>query len=41
MSHKKVSDSTMAYGEFSQYYDFLGWNAFAKASAIRLQSFFG
>jgi ubiquinone/menaquinone biosynthesis C-methylase UbiE len=29
-----------AYGEFSRYYDLLGWNAFARSSAIRLKSFF-
>lgn len=29
-----------AYGDFSQYYDMLGWSAFARNSAARLQSFF-
>jgi ubiquinone/menaquinone biosynthesis C-methylase UbiE len=29
-----------AYGDFSQYYDLLGWNGFARSSAIRLQAFF-
>jgi len=29
-----------AYGEFSQYYDLLGWNRFAKVCAVRLKSFF-
>jgi SAM-dependent methyltransferase len=29
-----------AYGDFAQHYDLLGWGAFARASAIRLKSFF-
>ncbi len=29
-----------AYGDFSRYYDLLGWNLFARDSAIRLKSFF-
>jgi SAM-dependent methyltransferase len=29
-----------AYGDFSQYYDMLGWGAFARNSAIRLKAFF-
>lgn len=29
-----------AYGEFSRYYDLLGWNKFAAAAAVRLRSFF-
>ena len=28
-----------AYGDFSKYYDFLGWNKFALNAAVRLQSF--
>lgn len=28
------------YGDFSEYYDLLGWNQFARNSAVRLQSFF-
>lgn len=28
------------YGGFSRYYDYLGWNKFARAAAIRLGSFF-
>jgi len=29
-----------AYGDFSAYYDLLGWNAFAKNAAVRLKAFF-
>ena len=29
-----------AYGEFSRYYDMLGWDLFARDSAVRLKSFF-
>ncbi|OGC95081.1 MAG: hypothetical protein A2W25_04780 [candidate division Zixibacteria bacterium RBG_16_53_22] len=29
-----------AYGEFSQYYDLLGWGAFARNCAVRLRAFF-
>ena len=29
-----------AYEDFSRYYDFLGWNAFARNAAVRLKSFF-
>lgn len=28
------------YGGFSRYYDYLGWNKFARAAAVRLRSFF-
>ena len=28
-----------AYGDFSKYYDYLGWNKFAAGAAARLQSF--
>jgi len=28
------------YGEFSQYYDLLGWGLFARNAAVRLDSFF-
>jgi SAM-dependent methyltransferase len=31
---------TNAYGDFSQYYDMLGWGAFARACATRLRAFF-
>jgi SAM-dependent methyltransferase len=29
-----------AYGEFSRYYDLLGWGAFARNCAVRLNAFF-
>jgi SAM-dependent methyltransferase len=29
-----------AYGEFSRYYDLLGWGAFARNCAVRLKAFF-
>jgi SAM-dependent methyltransferase len=29
-----------AYGDFSEFYDLLGWNIFARDAAIRLRSFF-
>jgi SAM-dependent methyltransferase len=29
-----------AYGDFSEYYDLLGWNAFARNAAVRLKAFF-
>lgn len=28
-----------AYGDFARYYDFLGWNKFARSAATRLRSF--
>ncbi len=28
-----------AYGAFSKYYDFLGWNKFAESASVRLRSF--
>lgn len=28
-----------AYGDFSKYYDYLGWNKFARSAAIRIKSF--
>jgi SAM-dependent methyltransferase len=28
------------YGDFSQYYDLLGWNIFARNAALRLEAFF-
>lgn len=28
-----------AYGDFARYYDYLGWNKFARSAAIRLRSF--
>ncbi len=31
---------TNVYGDFSKYYDLLGWNLFARISADRLKSFF-
>jgi SAM-dependent methyltransferase len=29
-----------AYGRFAEYYDLLGWNAFARHAAVRLRAFF-
>jgi SAM-dependent methyltransferase len=31
---------TNAYGEFSDYYDLLGWGLFARNASVRLRSFF-
>jgi len=45
MGHRNRSASSQpaitknAYGEFSQYYDLLGWSAFARNCAVRLQAF--